>query len=155
MSTRISFFILILVFSFMTAMAQKTSEVYYFSTIVKAPFEETTTRVKAVLKEQGFGVMTELDMDKKIQGSIEGVDMKPYRLLGVCNPKLALKALEAEPNIGLFLPCKMIIREVDAQTTEVVSIDPSVMMKMLGNPALIPVGEEVSARLQKVMEGLE
>jgi len=125
--------------------------VYSFSKIVKTPFDETTNRVKQLLKEQGFSVVTELDMDQKIKEKIEGADMNRYKLLGVCNAKLAYRAVQAEPNIGLFLPCKMIVREIDSETTEVVSIDPAVMMSMLGNPALVPLGEEVGKSLRAVI----
>ena len=154
MKTRISLISFLLIFAVTGLFAQETTENYFFSVRVNANFDETTVRVKELLKEHGFGVVTELDMDKKIEEKLEGVDLKPYKLLGVCNPRLAYEAMQAEENIGLFLPCKMIIKEIDETTTEVVSIDPSVMMKMLGNPNLIPIGDEVTEVLKKVIEGL-
>ncbi|MBE0646577.1 MAG: DUF302 domain-containing protein [Bacteroidales bacterium] len=135
--------------------AQEAPVSYFFSTTVNAPFDETTERVKELLKENGFGVVTELDMDQKIEEKLEGVDLKPYKLLGVCNPKMAYDAMQAEENIGLFLPCKMIIKEIDENTTEVVSVDPSVMMKMLGNPKLTPIGDQVTVKLKAVIDRLK
>ncbi|MFC2102524.1 DUF302 domain-containing protein [Bacteroidota bacterium] len=154
MKTKLSIIGFLMIFSLGVLVAQEAQQPYYFGTKVAASFDETTTRVKELLKENGFGVITEIDMDQKIKEKLEGVEMNRYRLLGVCNPKLAYDALQAEENIGLFLPCKMIIKEIDKNTTEVISVDPGMMMKMLGNPNLIPIGDQVTTKLKAVIEAL-
>jgi|GEM_PF-698602 len=154
MKTKLSVIGLLMIFSVGVIKAQEAVPSYYFSTTVNAPFDETTERVKELLKENGFGVITEIDMDQKIKEKIEGAEMNRYKLLGVCNPKLAYKAIQEEENIGLFLPCKMIIKEIDKDITEVVSVDPGVMMKMLGNPGLVPIGDQVTEKLKAVIDAL-
>ena len=106
---------------------------YYFNKQVDMNFEKATEKVKEELKKQGFGVITEIDMDEKLKEKMDEIDIKPYRLLGACNPKFAYETMQVEENIGLFLPCKVIIKYIDEDTSEVVMINPSAMMKMLGN----------------------
>lgn len=126
---------------------------YYFGTTVHGDLEEVTTKVKETLKKHGFGVITEVDMHEKLNNALN-TEVKPYRLLGVCDPSSAYDALKAEENVGLMLPCKMIIREVDKNTYSVVSVDPDVMMQMIGNQELNKIGANVSKRLKKVIDEL-
>lgn len=129
------------------------SEKYYLSKVIAGDLETVTQKVKEVLKSNGFGVVSEIDMHKTLNEKA-GADMKGYRLLGVCNPKLAYQAVQAEENIGLFLPCKMILKETEDGTIEVVSVIPTHVMKMIGNKKLDTVAEEVTKKLEQVMEGL-
>ena len=127
---------------------------YYFSTTLSGSLEEVTMQVKETLKSHGFGVITEVDMHEKLNNALNK-DVTPYRLLGVCDPSSAYDALQVEKNVGLMLPCKMIIREVGENTYSVVSVNPDVMMKMAGNQELNKVGKEVTNRLKKVIEDLK
>lgn len=126
---------------------------YYFSKNVKGNIESVTKLVKENLKTEGFGVVTEIDMDKTLKEKID-VDYKPYRILGVCNATYAYQTLQLEENIGVFLPCKMILKQMDENTVEVVSVNPSALMQMLGNDELTKIAEQVTEKLQKVVKNL-
>ena len=127
---------------------------YYFSKKVNYTFEEATQKITASLKEQGFGIVNEMDMDVKISEKIEDVDLKPYKILDACNPGFALKTLKAEENIGLFLPCKVLVKQLDDNQVEVVIVNPSFLMGMLGNEKLVPIADEVTKRFKKALENL-
>ena len=144
---------LIMVMSIQTLSAQK-QEPYYFSKTVKGTFEDVTNKTKAVLKEQGFGLITEIDMDVKLKEKLPDVDMKPYKILGVCNPAFALKTLEIEENIGVFLPCKAIVKDIGNGEIEVVIVDPAALMGMLNNPELNTIANEVSEKFQLALGNL-
>ncbi|MEZ5196587.1 MAG: DUF302 domain-containing protein [Bacteroidales bacterium] len=107
--------------------SSKSNDSYYFSKTVKGTLESVTAQVKESLKEESFSVITEIDMDKTLKEKID-VDIQPYRILGVCNAKYAYQTLQIEENIGIFLPCKMVIKQLDENTVEVVSVNPSVLM---------------------------
>lgn len=155
MKTRNIFIIAILSFFVLTINAQNNNEVkYYMSKTINVPFEEATQKVKDVLKEQQFGVISEMDMDEKLAEKMPDIKMKKYRMLGACNPSYAYKTMQVEENIGLFLPCKILIKEVDENTTEVVMIDPSAVMGMLGNPELVSVADEVTVRFRNALNDL-
>ena len=96
---------------------------YYFAKTVSVPFEEAVDRVKAELKNEGFGVMTEIDVQKTLHEKL-GVDFRPYRILGACNAPYAYKALLAEDKIGTMLPCSVIVQELGPDRIEVAAIDP-------------------------------
>ena len=134
--------------------AQNDSE-YYFSKKLDCSFEDATVKVKASLKEQEFGIITEIDMHEKLAEKIENIDMQPYKILGACNPKFAYQTLQVEENIGLFLPCKVLIKKIDEKTTEVVMVNPSALMQMLNNDELVTVAEEVTERFKKALEALQ
>lgn len=108
---------------------------------------------KAALKEEGFGVLCEIDVQKTLKEKI-GVDVPPYVILGACNPNLANASLSAEPNLGLLLPCNVIVRESSGATI-VGAIDAAKMMDFVGNPALHPIAREVNERLGRVMDKLD
>ncbi len=131
----------------------KMTDNYYFSKTVEGTVESVTVRLKEVLKSEGFGVVTEIDMDKTLKEKID-VDYKPYRILGVCNATYAYQTLKIEENIGVFLPCKMVIKQVDEKTVEVVSVNPSVLMQAMGNIDLSRVAEQVTVKLRNVVQKL-
>ncbi len=152
MKTKIIIVVALLVTGIFVHAKEKTG--YYFSKTVNGTFEEVTALVKSKLKEEKFGVITEIDMDKKLAEKLEGVEIKPYKILGVCNPGFANQTLQKEENIGLFLPCKMLIKEIDDATVEVVMVNPSELMKMIGNKELLSLADEVTKRFKKVMDSL-
>lgn len=115
---------------------------YYISKIVDKPFETVVAEVTARLKEQGFGVLTEIDVQATLKAKI-GADIGRYRILGACNPRFAHEALQVEHKLGVLLPCNVIVRETEDQKVEVASIDPVVSMERTGNPALEPMATEV------------
>lgn len=113
------------------------------------PFAETVDAVRQALGEQGFGVLTEIDVRATMKAKL-GVDVPAQVILGACNPTLAHAALEAEPSIGLLLPCNVVVRD-DPEGTIVEAIDPSMLVTMAQNPALGPIAKEVSLRLGSVL----
>jgi uncharacterized protein (DUF302 family) len=126
---------------------------YYFNKTIEMPFEEAVERVKAELKKDGFGVLTEIDVRKTL-GEKLGVDFRPYRILGACNPPLAYRALTLEDKIGTMLPCNVIVQELGPGRVEVAAIDPVASMAAVQNPALAGVGAEVREKLKAVVERL-
>ncbi|MFO8087809.1 MAG: DUF302 domain-containing protein [Bacteroidales bacterium] len=131
-----------------------SSEKYYFSKIVEGDFEEVTTKVKTALKEEGFSVITEIDMAETLNDKIEDADMQPYRILGACNAQYAYTTIQHEENIGVFLPCKLIIKQVSNNKTEVIAVNAEHLMKMLGNKDLNTTAVEVSDSFKKVLKKL-
>lgn len=140
-------------FSVIAVNAQENVE-YYMSKTVNQNFEETTTLVKDALKKQGFGVITEIQMDDKLKEKIPEADIKPYRILGVCNPKFAYETIKVDENIGLFLPCKVLIKQIDESKTEVVMVNPSVLMGMLGDETLTEVADKVTTKFKKALSDI-
>ncbi|MFC0877895.1 DUF302 domain-containing protein [Saccharicrinis sp. FJH2] len=139
--------------SFMAVFAANAQD-YYLSKTINGNYKEVVQKTKDVLKEQGFGVTTETQMDKVLKEKLDNVDMKPYLILGVCNPGFAYKTLRAEPNIGLFLPCKVVVKQVDDSKVEVVMINPSEVMKNINNPELDKVAAEVTKRFKEALSNL-
>jgi len=125
----------------------------YFKKTVTGNFSEIVEKVKENLKNQGFSVITEIDMDKKLNEKLD-TDVKPYKILGACNPGYAFKTLQIDDNIGVFLPCKVIVKQLAGNQIEVVSVNPAEMMRMIDNDELTKVAEEVSIKLKAVVEGL-
>jgi len=123
---------------------------YYFNTILTVTFDEAVERVKAELKKDGFGVLTEIDVRKTL-GEKLGVDFRPYRILGACNPPFAYQALMAEDKIGTMLPCNVIVQELAPGRVEVAAIDPLASMAAVKNENLGAIGLEVRARLRAVI----
>jgi len=126
---------------------------YYFNKTVEMPFDEAIERVTEELKKEGFGVLTEIDVQTTLKKKLN-VDFRPYRILGACNPPFAHQALQAEKNIGLMLPCNVIVQDAGDGKTEVAAIDPLVAMSRVENPDLEPVAKEVQLKLQRVIENL-
>jgi uncharacterized protein (DUF302 family) len=126
---------------------------YYFNKTIEAPFDEAVERVKAELKKDGFGVLTDIDIRKTLQEKL-GVDFRPYRILGACNPPFAYKALQAEDKIGTMLPCNVIVQELAPGRVEVAAIDPLASMAAVKNEDLGAVGLQVRAKLKAVVDRL-
>ncbi len=126
---------------------------YYFSKHVNMTFDEAVEKTIAALKKEGFGVLTEIDVQKALKEKI-GVDFRKYRILGACNPHYAYKALQAEDKIGTMLPCSVIVQELGAGDVEVAAIDPVASMQAVENPALMPLAFEVQNKLKKAVEDL-
>jgi uncharacterized protein (DUF302 family) len=126
---------------------------YYFSKTLDLPFDETIVRVTDELKKEGFGVLTEIDVKTTLKKKLD-VDFHNYRILGACNPPFAYQALLAEPQIGLMLPCNVVVQEGETGQTIVSAIDPLASMQAVENEALGEVAEQVKAKLQKVIESV-
>jgi uncharacterized protein (DUF302 family) len=127
--------------------------VTYGTTVVLAqPFDDAVAAVRVALSDQGFGVLTEIDVQATMKAKLDA-DLPPYLILGACNPPLAYRALQAEPSVGLLLPCNVIIRLTD-QGAVVEAIDPMTMVSISGNPALQPVVDEVAGRLNAALAAL-
>lgn len=116
------------------------------------PFDTALPRVVDALKAEGFGVITEIDVQKTMKEKL-GVDGRPHRILGACNPKLAHAAMEVEPDLGVLLPCNVDVYEVD-EGTRVVAVNAGAMLGMIGNEELAPIADEVQTRLGRVLESL-
>lgn len=125
---------------------------YGFGVTVQMPYPEAVERTKAALKERGFGVLTEIDI-KQTMKEKRGIDFRSYVILGACNPPLAEQALEAELDLGLLLPCNVIVYEEEGGTV-VAAMDPEPVLSLVQNPALAPIAREVKQRLQKALDSL-
>ena len=123
---------------------------YYFNKTLAVPFDEAVERVKAELKKDGFGVLTDIDVRKILQEKL-GVDFRPYRILGACNAPFAYKALQAEDKIGTMLPCNVIVQELGPGRVEVAAIDPLASMAAVKNEDLGAIGLEVREKLRAVV----
>jgi uncharacterized protein (DUF302 family) len=126
---------------------------YYLARILDVPMAEAELRIRAALKEEGFGVLTEIDVTKTLKEKLD-VNFRPYKILGACNPQFAYQALQAEDKIGAMLPCNVILQATDDGRTEVAAVDPVASMQAVENERLAPVAQEVSSRLQRVVESL-
>jgi uncharacterized protein (DUF302 family) len=126
---------------------------YGFTVRLPAPFAPTMERVRAALKEQGFGVLTEIDVTATLAEKL-GVTMEDYTILGACNPPLAQRALETDRDIGLLLPCNVVVRADGADATLVQALDPEVMVKVSGEAELTDVADEAARRLRSALANL-
>jgi len=124
---------------------------YYLSRTVDAAFDDVVQRVTAALKEEGFGVLTDIDVQATLKTKL-GADMPPYRILGACNPAFAHQALQIENKLGVLLPCNVIVRDAGDGQTEVAAIDPVASMDRTGNPELASIAEEVRVRLRHAVQ---
>ena len=126
---------------------------YGHSRIVNLTFEEALKKVTANLKEQGFGVLTEIDIKATLKEKL-GVETRPYKILGACNPPFAHRALQAEEEIGLLLPCNVIVYINGAGETVVSALDPVVAMQVVDNPTLAEVAEAVRKKLFSAIDAV-
>ena len=126
---------------------------YHFSKTLNLGMDEAITKVTEALKSEGFGVLTEIDVQKTLKAKINA-DFRPYRILGACNPGMAYEALKAEDKIGTMLPCNVVVQEHAPGRVEVSAIDPVESMKAVVNPGLGNVATQVRAKLQAVIAKL-
>jgi uncharacterized protein (DUF302 family) len=126
---------------------------YYLAKTVPLAFDEAVSRVTAALKKEGFGILTDIDVQATLKTKL-GVDIPKYRILGACNPGFAHQALQLENKLGVLLPCNVIVREERPGQTEVAAIDPVSSMERTGNPKLAAVADEVRVRLQRAVDSL-
>ena len=129
------------------------SKEYGFKKSINVSYQDAVSKVTAALKEEGFGVLTEIDVKATLKAKLD-VDFRNYIILGACNPSMAHKALTAETDIGLLLPCNVIVYEVDEGSSVVSAIDPITAMGIVDNPALREIAETVSGKLKKVVDSL-
>ncbi len=123
---------------------------YYITKSTKGDFDAVVSKVIEKLKDDGFGVLTEIDVANTLKQKL-GVEMKRYRILGACNPALAHKALSVEDKIGVMLPCNVIVQEMADGVVDVAAIDPRMAMQQIGNPALAEISAAVAERLSRVV----
>lgn len=126
---------------------------YYFSTILNCGVAEAESRIVTALKEKGFGLITEIDMKQKLNEKL-GVEIRPYKILGMCNPGFAFKALQAEEKIGTMLPCNVLVIDKGDGTTEVSAVNPLASMMAIQNPALGDLAAEVTGILESTIRSL-
>ena len=120
---------------------------YYLNKILNSSFEETIKKVLEELKKEGFGIITEIDVQATLKNKI-GVDFRNYRILGACNPSFAYQALQVEDKIGTMLPCNVIVQSLDDKRTEVAAIDPLLAMGRLDNQGLLQIARQVQGKLK-------
>ncbi len=126
---------------------------YYFTKIVDYPFDDAVQKVTEELKNEGFGILTEIDVKATLKKKLD-VDFRRYQILGACNPPFAYKALQAEEKIGTMLPCNVIVQEKDNGKVEVSAINPLQSMIAVNNEQLNDIATEIGIKLQKVINGL-
>jgi uncharacterized protein (DUF302 family) len=126
---------------------------YFFSKTVDANIYSTEEKVRGLLKEQGFGVLTEIDVQATLKKKLD-VDFRRYKILGACNPQYAHEALLAEDKIGLMLPCNVIIQEIEERKNEVVAIDPVASMASVDNKKLKEIAVQIRQKLETVINTL-
>ncbi len=126
---------------------------YALSTTVEQAYADTVTEVRDALGAQGFGVLTEIDLQATMKAKLDA-DIAPQVILGACRPPLAHAALTAEPSIGLLLPCNVVVRALTDTTTAVEAVDPQMMVAMTDNPALQAVSDEATIRLRAALTSL-
>ncbi len=124
---------------------------YGFSKVVNCGYNEAIEKVTDELKTEGFGVLTEIDVKETLKKKLN-VDFKPYKILGACNPPFAYKSLQAEEQIGLMLPCNVIIYVNDNGETVVAAIDPSASMQAIDNQDLVEIADKIKNKLKSVIE---
>lgn len=127
---------------------------YYIAATLLGPFEEAIKQTEAALKEEGFGVISRIDIQEALKTKI-GVDFRPYTILGACNPALAYEALKLEDKVGTMLPCNVVVQAREDGSSEVAAIDPVASMQAIENPQLGEAAREVRERLSRVIQHLE
>lgn len=126
---------------------------YATTVTVDQGFVPVLARVRTALNEQGFGVITEIDMQATMKAKLD-VDIAPYTILGACNPKFAHEALGLEPSLGVLLPCNVVVRQIDDESTVVEAINPATMVELSGNPQMAHLSAAVGERLTAALASL-
>ena len=137
----------------MTGMTKQPALSYAITTTVPASFADTLAATRQALADQGFGILTEIDIQATLKAKLD-VAVPAQVILGACRPSLAHAALQAEPGIGLLLPCNVVVRGIDEHTTRVQAMDPDIMVTMTNNPTLAPVAADARARLTAAVDSL-
>jgi uncharacterized protein (DUF302 family) len=134
-------------------MAEQTTD-YGLGVTVPLPYDQAVEKTREELSKEGFGVLTEIDVKATLKKKLD-VEFRPYVILGACNPPIAHQALSAETDLGLLLPCNVIVYDSgEPGTSCVAAIDPVEQLKLTGNPAIGPFAQEVRARLERVLDGV-
>ena len=126
---------------------------YFTNKTIQGDFDEVIEKVTNALKEQGFGVLSDIDVSATLKKKLD-VDFRKYRILGACNPPNAYKALSAEPHIGLMLPCNVVVQEMDDGKIDVSAVDPKASMAAVENSDLEEVADRIKSQLETVIKGL-
>lgn len=127
---------------------------YYFNTIVSGNFEAVIENVTELLKKEGFGILTQIDIQQTLKNKLD-VDFKKYKILGACNPPFAYEALQQEDKIGTMLPCNIIVQELEPNKIEVAAINPMVSMQAVKNEKLGNIAKQVSSKLENLISNLK
>lgn len=126
---------------------------FYWNKVLNGSFSTVKKNVEDALKTEGFGVVSEIDMQSKLSEKLN-VNIKPYTILGVCNPKFAWEAIQAEENIGIFLPCKVLLKQTDDNKVDVVFLNPDAPMQLLNNEKLNKVSKTVTQMLKNSFDSI-
>ncbi|HSJ69931.1 MAG TPA: DUF302 domain-containing protein [Anditalea sp.] len=126
---------------------------YYFTKVLDASFDEAIEKVTQGLKEEGFGILTEIDVKETFKKKLD-IDFRKYRILGACNPQMAHQAITAESKIGTMLPCNVIVQETEGGKTEISAVDPVASMSAVENESLGGIAQEVRSKLKTVIDKL-
>lgn len=124
---------------------------YTFTAVLPEPIEQVRPRVEVALRDEGFGVLTEIDVAATLKAKL-GVERAPYLILGACNPQLAHRALEIDPSIGALLPCNVVLRASDGSGTIVEIIDPAAALGIVESRGIAPIATEAAERLRRVLD---
>ena len=124
---------------------------YYYSKTIRAEFDDAVSGIKQALKDEGFGILTEIDVRDTLKKKLD-VEFRNYRILGACNPPFAYKALQAEDKIGTMLPCNVVVQETADGRVELAAIDPVAAMQAIGNPELREIAEAIGQKLKKIIQ---
>lgn len=136
-----------------TRAPQQTAGVYGFGVVLRGDFDQVVQRTTDELKKEGFGVLTDIDVKATMKAKLN-IDQRPYRILGACNPPLAHQAISAEPDIGLLLPCNVVVREEEDKSVRVSFMDPVAVLTLVNNPEITKVALDVRSRLERVRDRL-
>lgn len=126
---------------------------YSFGGETNLSFDEAVKKVTETLKEQGFGILTEIDAKKVLKEKL-GLERKPYKILGACNPHFAHRAIDIEPELGTLLPCNVLVYEKEDGKVLVTAMNPEAALKLVGNPDIEEIAKEVKKRIQNALENL-
>ena len=124
---------------------------YYFAKTIDLPFDQVVAKTRSALAQEGFGVITEIDVRQVLKAKID-VEFRPYLILGACNPKLAHEALQIEDKVGTMLPCNVVVQDVGGGRTEVAAIDPVASMRAIDNPILLEKASAIACKLRNALD---